>query len=373
MRRIANILTYLISYLIPINKKLLVFVSGFDYSDNPYAVYRYLLEHGMHNDYIFCWLVKDVVRSETNIKSDLKTLGCPAKVFCLKRKSLKSIYLSFRARYIFNTTGLYRFITYHQKDKRINMWHGMPIKRIFTEGRNGDITIATSDMFAPLMSRGLNIPLNNVWIVGQPRNDLMFRKDLAQFSFLNRNYKTVGIWMPTFRRTLVDNYQDGNYTDGYISFVKINELKDLNDILVNNNSLLIIKLHPLDVLQNKEIPSLSNIIVYKNNNFHNKDLYPLLGVCDYMLTDYSSVAIDYEILRKPIGFTLDNIEEYGKTRGLSIDTLPGKSLYTYDEMKSFILNAINKEMEVTDFGTTYNLFRDSNSSYRLLSKLNIIK
>lgn len=372
MKRIIGYFSRLTSYLIPCNKRLLLFVSGFDYSDNPYAIYRYMIEHEKDFNYRFCWLVKDVERTMPLLLKDLKICNSNAKVRCVKRKSFLGIWYSYRARYIFNTTGLYRFIQYRQNDKRVNMWHGMPIKRIFSDVKNGDCTVATSDMFAPIMSKGLNIPIENVYIVGQPRNDLMFRRDLAQFEVLKKGYDSIGIWTPTFRRTTVDNYQDGCFNEGYISFVKFEQLEELNNILREKKSFLVIKLHPLDVLQNAQIPEYSNIAIYKNTNFHNKDLYPLLGVCDYMLSDYSSIAIDFELLQRPIGFTLDNFEEYGNTRGLSINKLPGKSLYSFNEMKEFILECIDKTIAIEDYGSTYNKYRDGNSSYRLLKELHLI-
>ena len=41
----------------------------------------------------------------------------------------------------------------------------------------------------------------------------------------------------------------------------------------------------------------------------------ILGKADALISDYSSAAIDYLILDRPIGFLLKDVEEYGNSRG----------------------------------------------------------
>ena len=44
-------------------------------------------------------------------------------------------------------------------------------------------------------------------------------------------------------------------------------------------------------------------------------LYELLGQTDALMTDYSSVAVDYMLCDKPIAFLLEDYEAYRKNRG----------------------------------------------------------
>ena len=370
---IARCLTNIVSYVIPVNQRLILFISNPDYADNGYAVFRYMLEHKDCFDFNFCWLFDDIARNKPLLEDEMNHLFNGTRVKCYRRKSFLGILMAFRARYIFNTCGLFTFIKFHQNDKRINMWHGMPFKRISSNYPNGDYSIATSKLFVPIMSDGLKIPVNRILLVGQPRNDFMFRPDLLKRSIIEKEYKKIGIWMPTFRRTTDGVYNDGVFNEESISFVPFSKLVDLNTLLQDREALLIIKLHPLDVMQNKLIPNHSNIIILNNKNFHNKDLYPLLGVCDFLLTDFSSVAIDYEILNKPIGFTLDNIENYKKTRGFVLQDFPGECLYNFDEMKSFIIKVLDGTLDKEDYGDKYNTYKDGNSTFRLLKELRLIR
>ena len=61
---------------------------------------------------------------------------------------------------------------------------------------------------------------------------------------------------------------------------------------------------------------------------------------DALITDYSSVAIDYLLLDKPIGFTLDDFEEYRKTRGFIFEDpkkyMPGHHIYSFSDLCDFL-------------------------------------
>lgn len=66
----------------------------------------------------------------------------------------------------------------------------------------------------------------------------------------------------------------------------------------------------------------------------------LLGWADALISDYSSAAIDYLILNRPIAFTLDDVEEYSSSRGFVFDNirnwLPGKEIFSVDEFIEYV-------------------------------------
>ena len=70
------------------------------------------------------------------------------------------------------------------------------------------------------------------------------------------------------------------------------------------------------------------------------DLYALLGQADGLITDYSSVYFDYLLLNRPIGFTVDDMEEYMKNRGFVVDDprplMPGQFLNTPEDFCGFL-------------------------------------
>ena len=72
----------------------------------------------------------------------------------------------------------------------------------------------------------------------------------------------------------------------------------------------------------------------------NIPMYKFIGVTDALISDYSSIAIDYLIVDNPIAFTLDFYEEEKKTRKFIFDDIrefmPGHHLYNLKDLESFI-------------------------------------
>jgi CDP-glycerol glycerophosphotransferase (TagB/SpsB family) len=336
-------------------------------------VFKYLVEN-RPEIYRYVWLIDDP-DVENMIIDDIRSRDISEDITIVPRKSLKAIWCCYRARYIFTTVGLFVHIKFHQKDKRINMWHGMPLKRIYSgDMPNGDYTVSNSDLFIKYLSQGLNIEQNHVLVLGQPRNDMLYHPEFLHDKYACRltGYKKVGIWMPTFRQSKIDTqYSDGDFYDDRISFVKLDELCDLNEKLKELETLLIIKLHPLDILQEKEIKDYSNLFVLKSNNFEQRYLYALLSRCDFLLSDFSSVVVDYEILNRPIGIIINDLESYSKSRGFFPIEIPGQRVDNIYELYSFIQNVHNDSLRLKDYGSYYNKYRNDKSTERLLTFLKL--
>ena len=69
-------------------------------------------------------------------------------------------------------------------------------------------------------------------------------------------------------------------------------------------------------------------------------MYEFLAQTDALISDYSSVAVDYLIVDRPIAFALQDYEEYKRTRGFVFDDprelMPGHHLYSFQELKLFL-------------------------------------
>ena len=371
MKTIIHRILSILLNLIPRSKRIFVFSSFPDYTDNSFAMYRYL--KGKYGDKCKCVWIFEEKESLTKYK-DVKA--------CMKY-SLQSFYYFARARNVFFTHGLYSFLKLRSKDKIVNLWHGMPLKVIglmdTNHGANdptrADFLIATSPFFRDIMSRSFkNIDTNHVLLTGQPRNDLMFEKTpfFTKRNINVKDYESVGIWLPTYRCSIIgDIRNDGVFNENGISFLSIEELSKLDGFLRDRKGLLIIKLHPMDALQEKDFSAFSNIIIIKPKDFDDQ-LYPLLGASDYLLTDYSSVWIDYCILKRPIGFVMNDIDEYKTSRGFTIENLdeklPGKIIDSYDKLTGFIANP--PEFDDSHL-SLYNTYCDNKSAERLSQRLGI--
>ncbi len=369
MLKFISYISKIISCIIPISQKLLVFTSFPDYTDNAYAIYKYLIEV-YPNKYKYVWLLDD---------KNYSSIG-PNMVY---RFSLKGIWFYYRARFVFCTHGVNAALKLHQKNKIVNLWHGMPLKTIGSldptcggyNPTSADYLVSTSAFFQDIMARAFNnMDISRVPILGQPRNDMLFESSpfFSEYKIDKDNYSQIGIWLPTFRSSIIGDVRvDGRYQDGAISYLTEADLDNLNSTLVKHNTLLLVKLHPMDILQTYIFKSYSNILIIKQKDFR-VHLYPLLGNCDFLLTDYSSVWLDYEILNKPIGFVMNDINEYANSRGLLIDNLteylPGPILDSIEKLNTFIANPFVMTRKTGDF---FNVYKDNKSCQRLVDFLEL--
>ena len=77
-------------------------------------------------------------------------------------------------------------------------------------------------------------------------------------------------------------------------------------------------------------------------------MYKFIGMTDALISDYSSVAVDYLIVNHPMAFTLDDFEEYRSQRGFVFDDprvyMPGHHLYSFQDLKGVITDvAVGKD------------------------------
>lgn len=365
-------------------KNIIVFNSFPDVSGNALALYEYILKNRMDisNKYKLIWTVgaKNVDKSAEFLR--VRTGISHHKV--VEKKSIEGILSFFSARYLISTHGYFPRIGTSRNQTHINLWHGMPFKKIGQDvdhisGKKdtADYTIATSLAFKKIMAHAFSISEDRVIVSGQPCNDTFFSgKDVLSAFGIPHNYEKIIMWMPTYRKSVVGDIRvDGNENAFGVSDVLGNHFNEIDMCLKKQNYLLLIKPHPMDVLCRTFLPESNNIKVILNSDLETKNilLYELLGNCDVLWTDYSSVFIDYLIVNKPIAFVCNDIDEYAKTRGFffepALEYMPGELVTNYDELIKYLNNmdVINKKWENKRKGITqiFNSFCDSSASERV--------
>lgn len=372
---ISKIVSFFAS-LIP-TTKVILFHSFPDVADNSFAMCRYLHQQGFDKEYLFVWLIDDS-NKKVSLNDFLEKEGICAQL--VNRITFRGIWMFIRARYVFVSHGLFDVIKLKQHpDKIINLWHGMPLKHIGASEERGipcstnfNYVISSSNFFQPIMAEAFATTTNKVLITGQPRCDLLF-EPTDWFDSVGINplkYDKVGIWLPTYRKSIIGDIRvDGDYNDHGVSFLTDSEMQELDLFLKSENILLLLKIHPMDALQNVPFDSFDNIVMIKPQDFHSQ-LYPLLGACDFMLTDYSSVFIDYQILQRPMGFVMNDIESYKNSRGFYFkdleEALPGPVLSDFEMLCNFIKHPV-----YTESGINYNDFYDKESAKRICDILKL--
>ena len=362
---------FILDIIIPKSNKI-IFNSYPDFSGNPFALFEYINKKEIDGLKII-WLVDN--------EFDF-TKAPEAKAY--KKNSIKGLYHYFNSRVVFYSHGLYDNIRSYNGEKRINLWHGMPIKKIgilddktIHTIQSQDYLISSSPEFSKIFNRAFGIPPEKILTLGQPQRDLLFEGS-GYFSKKNiekKSFSKVVVWLPTYRASIKGDIRiDGIAEKFHLPLLNKKNFISLGEEMKSNNILLLIKLHPMDALNKQQFENLSHLKIIYGAQLEEmgEQLYPLLGDSDAILTDYSSVYLDYLILNRPIGFVLDDFVEYQDSRGFLFDNLeeilPGEKISSFVQLITFI-NKIgltdDKRDERTTINKRFNSFSDQHNSKRV--------
>ena len=332
---------YIISLLNRLAKKenIIIFNSFPDYSDNALALYDYILKNreDIQEKYQILWIYNYTYNKE---------FGNP-----IKKKSIKGILIFLKAKYVFCTHNYFADVHSPNTQKVINLWHGNGYKKIpdYEKRYIGEYTLSTSDMYSKIQREELGI--QKVLTLGLPRNDELFldknfSKDLLDLAV----YKKIILWMPTYRKAKFNHAGIDGSVDGFgiSNLYDVNYCKKLNNFLKDNNCCLVLKPHPMEDIKN--FGEMSNIKIITNELLekHNVTLYSLISKSSALLSDYSSVMVDYLLLNRPIGVVAGDLQAYRENRGFVFepiaDYLPGPLITDEKELQSF-LSAIANDLD----------------------------
>lgn len=288
--------------------RYIVFESIPDYSDNTRAVFDEMIRRGLKNHYKFIWLC-----TKSNIVIPIEGVKCV-------HNRIFQLYYIIRSKCLIScNTFIYSFGHYQ---KAIYLCHGVPIKTFGYKAPAGiDYVIGLSAVTNLIQSRELSIDVNKILTLGYPRNDSLYsksRKEIGQF--FDGEFNKIIIWYPTFRQHCSSNIPSATK----YSIPIIHNPEDaiqINEIAKAENVLIVLKPHfSQDTSFIKDL-SLSNILFIDDRFFliNNITSYELVGACDALITDYSSVYFDYLLCNKPVAAIWEDIDEYRKNRGFAID------------------------------------------------------
>lgn len=335
-------LCYRLFSLLPIDKNLVLFESEGDFCDNSWVLYQYLLLH--RSQYHFVWLCYDRRTLKQNFGNSR------TKFYLLY--GLRGTWHLSRAKYIFYTHGLGDGLR-REGQFVLNLWHGIAIK-----GLKSIPSTQESPFFNYLLCLGkkniatqaafLSCRKNIVIPLGYPRNDLLL--DNLSSGYLNPFSPTdfrgkLILWMPTFRASINSNLSQQNVDTetGLPLLVSEEILKNFDEILHGMNVVILVKIHHLQAAKVVFNQKYANIIFLTDQDLQKNglQLYQIVGKSDALISDYSSIAIDYLLADKPMGFILDDMDMYVKSRGAFLyedirAVLGGHHIYTLNELQLFI-------------------------------------
>lgn len=312
----------------------------FSSTDNSHYNYnsRYLFEYVKEN---LPEITPLFVINDPELRNSLSSKY--GKQYFIETESIQGIRQALSAGVWFTSAGLPAYGTgLHKKRLIINLWHGVPLKKIalldpnlkkaariyfkkiFSE--NYTCILTTSHELIPLMARSFAVSEDKIKVWGQPRNDGMFQKNdcrkiLGQlFPDLPEYTKTV-LYAPTFR----------DYGQVQLFPFKDFDQEQLEAFLEEKNMLLFIRTHVAE--QGSAAPYLGKRIRFLGNE-QAEDVTGILNIFDCLITDYSSIYIDYLLTDKPMIFLPYDRQQYLDGRGMNFDyddVTPGPKPETFND------------------------------------------
>ncbi len=327
------------------------YVKGMDFADNARALFEYMLSEHFDEKYELVWLVKDpeeYARYEKEgrvsflsydwaVSEKEEERDCYYRALCL-------------AKYIFFTDA-YGFARNSRHDQiRVQLWHGCGFKTrvnfVRCEKRY-EYTTVISELYAKIHQDIYGLREEQVLVTGYGKQDWLFHphREAWEALCIPKADKYI-FWLPTFRmaKTGLEKLNEYDLT-GQTGLPVVNtpeRLQELDKLLGDLNTLLIIKLHPFQDQERLMKINMEHVVLLEHERLVETDVQinQLLGLGDGLISDYSSAAVDYLLLDKPIGFTLEDMKEYEESRGFVFDNirewLPGAELFTFTDLCSFI-------------------------------------
>lgn len=315
-----------------------------DFADNGYALHHYLIENGYNRSYKIVWLVEEPKLYKKYKCRNVKFINKMGKLH--RHRTVLAFYYTLRSKYVFFTHALRWAEKKTLNQIYINLWHGCGYKatRASDDVNVFDYCLVPGKVFVETKSKFFDCPKKKILTLGYPRYQFFKSSSVKADQYLKGlpGKKNI-LWMPTFRDSDTLIYYD-NPIPAIIGLPLLNSILDfrrLNELCKEADINLIIKWHRNAGVFGGESEKAANIFFLDDNKLKEFDmvLYELISRTDALITDFSSVAIDYLILDKPLGFTMDDFEDYKRTRGFIFEDpkkyMPGHHIFNLDDLKEF--------------------------------------
>jgi CDP-glycerol glycerophosphotransferase (TagB/SpsB family) len=246
----------------------------------------------------------------------------PPGVEVRRWRSLGGLIRYLRASVVYTTHGLYGMVGPVPSQLVVNLWHGMPIKRI-DRAIGGkpwpfSFSIATSEHFADILADSFEVPRQDLLAIGLPRNDLLVT-ELPDHGVVAAELGAPRylVMLPTFRVMRIGLAREDG-TDDSLAVVDADRDR-LEEVLARHDLRLLVKPHPATPAGALDSWRSDRILLIDDAWLRRRDLtlYGLLGGAVGLITDYSSVAVDFLATSRPCFLYQPDRSSYEEHRGLA--------------------------------------------------------
>lgn len=358
-------ITFLFFKCVP-QKNNVVFVVSF--GDNPRCIADEFRSEHVAVGFVFLCRGKciDTFRNYGGVTLPFETMNLKDMVY--------SAYYLATARLVFvdNYFGFLSVVRFRPGVSCIQIWHASGALKTFgledhsiagrSEGARRrfrrvyerfDKVVTGSEIMADIFKRSFGLTDDRILRTGFPRTDFFFQKHQEYPDLQNRfpAGKKKILYAPTFREEHSDRFP--------LDMDALNE--ELGDEYV-----LLLRLHPAE-RSRYHFPSEDRSFVFDCSEF--SSINELMLASDLLITDYSSIPVEYSLLGKPMIFYPYDLKEYGKERGFQSDYLrwvPGPVVYSTEALIKVIREDRFNANRVKAFAAEWNRYSNGESSRNLV-------
>lgn len=195
--------------------------------------------------------------------------------------------------------------------------------------KNYDVIVAGAEAWNEAYIGSFNVSKDILWNIGLPRAAYIYNNMKRIQKKIYKRYpelknKKIILYSPTFRVS------------------KRSSTEDLIKNIDFSKYSLIITSHP------KHLLNIDNPNIYTSSKLK-INIYELLTICDYFITDYSSLAVEAAAINKKTYYYLYDYEEYKKRNGLNLDTLKEFPKLSFRDGKKLIDNLQSGKYDIDSF------------------------
>ena len=297
------------------DKKLIVFCAMHcdTFSSNSKALFLYFLKN--EPDYTVKFVINDEEKRTALIKEygdhfidtrtkEGKSIAIHAATWVVSWLDLPlgGLFLRFRRYVIHLGHGiLLKGLGFTEKDGRF-------IKKLYYFLNRSNITcsLATSEFMSHLVAKSMGTSVRRTVICGQPYTDNLFCEP-KKLSIIDKNQFNV-LYAPTWRQ----------HSDVKLFPFADFDRNQLEEFLTVNNIHIFVRFHPA---YEETIPSdileIKNVSLFSAREY--TEVMDYINCFDALITDYSSIYLDYMVLERPIIFLPYDLEDYEGSVGFTMD------------------------------------------------------
>ena len=311
--------------------------------------------------------------------------GMHPKIKLVAKNSLAAWGWFLTARYVFFTHRCF-MRRFPRRVVSVNVWHGMIFKKLggYVDTREcirSHYALATSDFWHPMIATALGP--SEILTTGLPRNDRLFldrASAVTKLGLTSRpDVEKCIAWLPTYRKSVRGELREDGEESGSAFGLKNIAPAEINAFCASHNIMIWVKPHPMSAFEKAE--EWSHLLIVDDDWLRRRglSLYEALAASDALISDISSVVVDYLLVNRPIIHCFPDMIEYRNTRGFCVEPienyLSGPLVSTWDEIKMALTQILDGDDPYFEqrhsICRLFHKYQDNTSTERLLRAIGL--